>query len=165
MLMEQSIMEQRYDAVMGVIRDGFNVTEVAEKYGVTRQTVHSWLRRIARRAGITKPVGPHTLRHAFITAALDVGVPLRDVQEAASHADPRTTMRYDRARVSLDRHATYIVSAFVVELHGRGIRVAAAAPTLMACRPFNSQTNQGCTFTRLMRPSRARARSRDVKTS
>ena len=28
-------------------------------------------------------IGPHTLRHAFITAALDVGVPLRDVQEAA----------------------------------------------------------------------------------
>jgi integrase/recombinase XerD len=71
------------------------------------------VRRIARRAGITKPVGPHTLRHAFITAALDAGVPLRDVQEAASHADPRTTMRYDRARASLDRHATYIVAAYV----------------------------------------------------
>jgi integrase/recombinase XerD len=71
------------------------------------------VRRIARRAGIHKRVGPHTLRHAFITAALDAGVPLRDVQEAASHADPRTTMRYDRARVSLDRHATYIVAAFV----------------------------------------------------
>ena len=54
------------------------------------------VRRVARRAGITKPVGPHTLRHAFITAALDAGVSLRDVQEAASHADPRTTMRYDR---------------------------------------------------------------------
>ena len=71
------------------------------------------MRRIARRAGIHKRVGPHTLRHAFITAALDAGVPLRDVQEAASHADPRTTMRYDRARVSLDRHATYIVSTFI----------------------------------------------------
>ncbi len=73
-----------------------------------------WIvRRVARRAGITKPVGPHTLRHAFITAALDAGVPLRDVQEAASHADPRTTMRYDRARGTLDRHATYIVAAYV----------------------------------------------------
>jgi integrase/recombinase XerD len=71
------------------------------------------IRRVARRAGITKPVGPHTLRHAFITAALDAGVPLRDVQEAASHADPRTTMRYDRARGTLDRHATYIVAAYV----------------------------------------------------
>ena len=46
-----------------------------------------------------------------LTTRLDAGVPLRDVQEAASHADPRTTMRYDRARVSLDRHATYIVAA------------------------------------------------------
>jgi integrase/recombinase XerD len=71
------------------------------------------VRRAADRAGITKPVGPHTLRHAFITAALDAGVPLRDVQEAASHADPRTTMRYDRARGSLDRHATYIVAAYL----------------------------------------------------
>jgi integrase/recombinase XerD len=73
------------------------------------------VRRVARRTGITKIVGPHTLRHAFITAAasLDAGVPLRDVQEAASHADPRTTMRYDRARSSLDRHATYIVAAYL----------------------------------------------------
>jgi integrase len=52
-------------------------------------------------------------RHSFITAALDAGVPLRDVQEAASHADPRTTIRYDRARQALDRHATYIVATFV----------------------------------------------------
>ncbi len=71
------------------------------------------VRRVTRRAGIAKHVGPHTLRHAFITAALDAGIPLRDVQEAASHADPRTTMRYDRARTSLDRHATYIVATYV----------------------------------------------------
>jgi integrase/recombinase XerD len=71
------------------------------------------VRKTARLAEIAKTVTPHTLRHAFITAALDAGVPLRDVQEAASHADPRTTMRYDRARGSLDRHATYIVAAYV----------------------------------------------------
>ena len=71
------------------------------------------VRKVARRAVITKAVTPHTLRHAFITAALDAGVPLRDVQEVASHADPRTTMRYDRARGSLDRHATYIVAAYI----------------------------------------------------
>ena len=71
------------------------------------------VRRLANRAGIDKRVTPHTLRHAFITAALDAGVPLRDVQEAASHADPRTTMRYDRARGSLDRHATYIVATYM----------------------------------------------------
>lgn len=40
---------------------------------------------------------PHMLRHTFVTTMLDAGVDLRDVQIAARHADPRTTMRYDRA--------------------------------------------------------------------
>jgi len=39
---------------------------------------------------------PHAaLRHTFVTTMLDAGVSLRDVQIAACHADPRTTMRYD----------------------------------------------------------------------
>jgi integrase/recombinase XerD len=84
-----------------------------QRGGLDRHGAGRLVRRVARRAGVDKPIGPHTLRHAFITAALDAGVPLRDVQEAASHADPRTTMRYDRARVSLDRHATYIVATFI----------------------------------------------------
>jgi transposase InsO family protein len=45
MLWESSKMEQRYDAVLGVIRDGFTVSEVASKFGVSRQAVHSWLQR------------------------------------------------------------------------------------------------------------------------
>jgi site-specific recombinase XerD len=69
--------------------------------------------RLARRAGIDKRISPHSLRHAFVTACLDAGVPLRDVQIAARHSDPRMTARYDRARGNLDRHATYVVSAFV----------------------------------------------------
>jgi integrase/recombinase XerD len=71
------------------------------------------IRRLVGHARIDKTYSPHSLRHSFITASLEAGVPLRDVQEAASHADPRTTMRYDRARRSLDRHATYIVATFV----------------------------------------------------
>ena len=39
--------------------------------------------RLARRFGITKRISPQSLRH-FITAALNAGVPLRDVREAAS---------------------------------------------------------------------------------
>lgn len=49
------------------------------------------VRRVARRSGISKRISPHSLRHSFITAALDAGVPLRDVQIAARHAGPRTT--------------------------------------------------------------------------
>ena len=66
------------------------------------------VRKVARRAGIGKAVTPYTLRHASITAALDAGVPLRDVQEAASHADPRTTMRYGRAGPGEPRPACYL---------------------------------------------------------
>jgi hypothetical protein len=44
---------------------------------------------------------------------LDAGVDLRDVQIAARHADPRTTMRYDPARQNLDRHPNYILAAFM----------------------------------------------------
>ena len=55
---------------------------------------------------------PYSTRSSPLPS-FDAGVPLRDVQEAASHADPRTTMRYDRARSSLDRHATYIVAAYL----------------------------------------------------
>ena len=46
------------------------------------------------------------LRHTYATTMLDAGVDLRDVQIAARHADPRTTMRYDRAHRNLDRIRT-----------------------------------------------------------
>jgi len=51
--------------------------------------------------------------HTFVTTMLDAGVSLRDVQIAARHADPRTTMRYDRARKNLDRHPNYILVAYM----------------------------------------------------
>ncbi len=69
--------------------------------------------RIARAANIPFRVHPHVLRHTFVTTMLDAGVPLRDVQIAARHSDPRMTIRYDRARNNLDRHANYILSAFM----------------------------------------------------
>ena len=94
-------------------RTGGPVFLAADGRRLDRHSAGRIVRKTARRARIGKSVTPHTLRHAFITAALDAGVPLRDVQEAASHADPRTTIRYDRARGSLDRHATYIVAAYV----------------------------------------------------
>ena len=36
-------MEQRYQAVMAVIQDGWKVTEVADRLGVARQSVHNWI--------------------------------------------------------------------------------------------------------------------------
>lgn len=72
------------------------------------------LRRLADEAGVKLPrMHPHMLRHTFVTTMLDAGVDLRDVQIAARHADPRTTMRYDRARKNLDRHPNYILAAYM----------------------------------------------------
>lgn len=78
-----------------------------------RFAAHKVVLRLARKAGIDKAVSAHSFRHGFVTNALDAGVSLRDVQDGARHADPRTTRRYDRARNSLDRHATYAVAACV----------------------------------------------------
>lgn len=77
-----------------------------------RRTAHRWVGSIGKRAGLGA-VHPHMLRAGFIMAALDAGVPLRDVQIAARHADPRTTTVYDRRRENFDRHAAYVVVAFV----------------------------------------------------
>ena len=72
------------------------------------------LRRLAETTGLKLPrMHPHMLRHTFVTTMLDAGVDLRDVQIAARHADPRTTMRYDRARKNLDRHPNYILAAYM----------------------------------------------------
>jgi site-specific recombinase XerD len=80
-----------------------------DRHAATRR-----LRRLAETAGV--PIArphPHMLRHTFVTTMLDAGVDLRDVQIAARHADPRTTMRYDRARKNLDRHPNYILAAYM----------------------------------------------------
>jgi len=73
------------------------------------------LRRLARVAvpGKAGSLHPHDLRHAFVTLSLDAGASLRDVQDAAGHADPRTTRRYDRARHNLDRHPTYALAGLL----------------------------------------------------
>lgn len=67
--------------------------------------------KIAREADLPHHVHAHVLRHSFVTQLLDAGAPLRDVQIAARHADSRMTLRYDRARANLDRHANYILAA------------------------------------------------------
>ena len=80
-----------------------------DRHAATRR-----LRRLATTAGVRLPrMHPHKLRHTYVTTMLDAGVDLRDVQIAARHVDPRTTMRYDRARNNLDRHPNYILAAYM----------------------------------------------------
>jgi site-specific recombinase XerD len=99
------------DLVVGERHDG-PILRRRDGHRLDRRTAHRWVRSIGKRAGLDA-VHPHMLRAAFIMAALDAGVPLRDVQIAARHADPRTTTIYDRRRQNFDRHAAYVVVAFV----------------------------------------------------
>jgi len=80
---------------------------------IDRRDAYRMVTKIATVAGIPRHISPHSLRHAAITNALDAGVPLRDAQILARHADPRTTEHYDRARGNLDRHAVHFLTAYV----------------------------------------------------
>jgi site-specific recombinase XerD len=61
---------------------------------LSRETVFETCRKAARRAGIAKPVSPHSLRHAFATHLLDDGVSLPVIQALLGHANLKTTARY-----------------------------------------------------------------------
>jgi len=61
---------------------------------ITQKAVWHACREATRRAGITKAVHPHTLRHSFATHLFDSGAELPVIQTLLGHADPRDTMIY-----------------------------------------------------------------------
>jgi transposase len=82
-LRELSVAEQRYQAVLAVIEDGLQITEVAAKVGVSRQTVHAWLARYA--AGGLEGLADRSHRPRSCPHQMDPGVEVRLVELRGVH--------------------------------------------------------------------------------
>ena len=100
---EAILSGQRSDALFVTARGG----------PMTRQMFWILVKRHAARAGITAPLSPHTLRHAFATHLLNHGADLRAVQLLLGHADIATTTIY--THVARER-----LRAIHAEHHPRG---------------------------------------------
>jgi integrase/recombinase XerD len=75
---------------------------------IRRESIWAIVRDAARRAGIARPVSPHTLRHTFATHLVEGGADLAAVQELLGHADISTTQIY-----------THLDRAYLREVHRR----------------------------------------------
>ena len=127
MLVELSVVEQKYQAVLAVIGDGREVTDVARQFGVSRQTLHAWLTRYEAEglAGLA----PRSRRPASCPHQMDpaVEVLVLEMRRTHPHWGPRRLLHeLDRRSVSPmpSRSGVYraLVRAGVIEVEPRRSR-------------------------------------------
>jgi integrase/recombinase XerD len=72
-----------------------------EGKALSRRRYQDYITETAKRAGITKKVSPHTMRHTFATHLLEAGKPIRAIQELLGHASVATTTLYTHVSAEL----------------------------------------------------------------
>ncbi len=90
--LQRYLAESRAGILGGQHTEALFVTRLGD--GMTRQMFWKIVKRHALQAGVTAPLSPHTLRHAFATHLLNHGADLRAVQMLLGHADIGTTTIY-----------------------------------------------------------------------
>ena len=109
------MVEGRRELLAGRQSEDLFITVRGSKAGEAMSRVMFWslVKKYARQAGITTPLSPHTLRHAFATHLLNHGADLRAVQMLLGHADISTTTIY--THVARER-----LKSIVAQHHPRG---------------------------------------------
>ena len=113
--LQRYLKEGRPEILGGQASEDLFVTARGSKAGEAMSRVMFWnlVKRYALAAGITSPLSPHTLRHAFATHLLNHGADLRAVQMLLGHADISTTTIY--THVARER-----LKSIVAQHHPRG---------------------------------------------
>jgi integrase/recombinase XerD len=104
--------------VLELVRDGRDTGPMIPRRDGGQLTRHGatglveTVNRRASKAGLKRHINPHLLRKMAVTEALDMNMSIRDVQEFARHADPRTTSRhYDLGQSNDYRHPVHQIAA------------------------------------------------------
>lgn len=105
------------DRCHGRIKPGHEDYVFLARWGnaISRIMVFHLVKELAREAGITKPISPHTFRHSFATHLLEGGANLRAIQAMLGHESIGTTEIYTH----IDRN---MLRAEIIEHHPRNIR-------------------------------------------
>lgn len=85
---------------------------------VSQQSVMRTVQRLAKTAGIPSwpKLSPHSLRHTCATQMINAGVPINIVQDQLGHADLSSTLRYDRARGTIERSGMPTYEAYLRDI-------------------------------------------------
>lgn len=83
-----------------------------------RASATRMIRRVAVSAAVKTDISPHSFRRTFITTGLAMGIPLRDMQVAAGHANSTTTEVYDMSSKNPDRDASHRLASYVAGIAG-----------------------------------------------